>query len=140
MTTATPLPTVTAADHSAVLGLLELYFDAFHRSDAEQLARLFHPGALYAFADGEALKQLDMATYLPIVAARPAPASQGKTRDDRVLAIEFAGPRTALARVESRSAGKHYLDFLSLLKLDGRWQIVAKVFHVDSLEVTACRT
>jgi hypothetical protein len=133
-------PAATAEDFRALTACMELYFDAFHRSDARQIATLFHPGALYAFADGDALKQLDMANYLPIVAARPAPARQGRSRDDRVLSIEFAGPRTALVQAECRIAGKRYHDFLSFLKLNQRWQIVAKVFHVELEEVPACPT
>lgn len=133
-------PAAGAADFAAVNALLERYFEAFQHSDARALGELFHPGALYAFADGASLKQLDMATYLPIVAARPSPASRGETRDDRVLALLFAGPTTALAKVECRIAGKHYVDFLSLLKLSGRWWIVAKVFHVDTEEVRPCPT
>jgi len=140
MGTRTAPPAARAEDFQAILDRMELYFDAFHKSDARQLATLFHPRALYAFADGDALKQLDMATYLPIVAGRPAPASQGKARDDRVLSIEFAGPRTALVKAECRLAGRHYLDFLSFLRLDGRWHIIAKVFHVDTEEVAPCRT
>ena len=139
MTTTLARPSATAADFAAVLALLERYFEAFQHSDARALGELFHPGALYAFADGASLKQLDMATYLPIVAARPSPASRGEARDDRVLALEFAGPATALVKAECRLNGKHYVDFLSLLKLEGRWRIVSKVFHVES-EVRACPT
>lgn len=139
MTTTLARSSATAADFAAVLALLERYFEAFQHSDARALGELFHPGALYAFADGASLKQLDMATYLPIVAARPSPASRGEARDDRVRALEFAGPATALATVECRLNGKHYVDFLSLLKLEGRWRIVSKVFHVES-EVRTCPT
>lgn len=139
MTTTLARSSATAADFAAVLALLERYFEAFQHSDARALGELFHSGALYAFADGASLKQLDMATYLPIVAARPSPASRGEARDDRVRALEFAGPSTALATVECRLNGKHYVDFLSLLKLEGRWRIVSKVFHVES-EVRACPT
>jgi hypothetical protein len=92
---------------------------------------LFHPSALYGFVEGEQLRRLDMPTYLPLVALRPSPAAAGRTRDDRVLALDFAGPTTALARVECNIVGKHFVDFLSLLRIEGRWQIVAKVFHVD---------
>jgi hypothetical protein len=127
-----------ARDYGEVCALMERYFEAFHHSDARALAGLFHPGALYAFSDGGTLKQLDMATYLPIVAARPTPASRGLARAGRVLAIEFAGPATALVKAESRSAPRHFVDFLSLLKLDGRWWIVAKVFHVDVEEARPC--
>ncbi|MBK9385579.1 MAG: nuclear transport factor 2 family protein [Planctomycetes bacterium] len=119
---------------------MERYFEAFHHSDAGKLAQLFHPRALYAFADGEALQHLDMATYLPIVAARPAPALRGENSDARVLSIELAGERTALVKAACRMNGKRYLDFLSFLRIEGRWQIVAKVFHLVSEESAPCRT
>jgi 4-oxalocrotonate tautomerase len=135
-----PAAPAAARDYDEVCALMERYFEAFHHSDAGALAELFHPRALYAFSDGGTLKQLDMATYLPIVAARPAPASRGLARDGRVLAIEFAGPATALVKAESRIAARHFIDFLSLLKLDGRWWIVAKVFHVDVEEERSCPT
>lgn len=50
---------------------------------------------------------------------------------DRVLSIELVGPVTALARLRCSIAPKHFIDLLTLLWLDGRWQIVSKVFHYD---------
>ena len=72
-----------------------------------------------------------MDEYFPIVDARPSPASRGEARRDRILSIEFAGPVTAFARVECAIAPKFFTDFLTLVKLDGRWQIIAKVFHYE---------
>ena len=40
-----------------------------------------------------------------------------------------AGPVTAFAKVECAIPPKHFTDFLTLVKFEGRWQIVAKVFH-----------
>ena len=48
------------------------------------------------------------------------------------MSIDFAGPVTALARVECAIAERHFTDFLSLVHVDGRWQIMAKVFHYDT--------
>jgi len=50
------------------------------------------------------------------------------------LSIEFAGPVTAFARVECAIAPRFFTDFLTLVQLDGRWQIVSKVFHFDVVE------
>jgi hypothetical protein len=72
-----------------------------------------------------------MGEYFPIVAARPAPASRGEARRDRIVSLEFAGPVTAFARVECAIGPKRFTDFLSLIFVDGRWQIIAKVFHFD---------
>ena len=76
-----------------------------------------------------------MDEYLPIVDARPSPASKGEARRDRVIAVEFAGPVTAFARVECAIAPKSFVDLLTLVLVEGRWQIVSKVFHYDVYEV-----
>lgn len=123
------------SDHAAayveVAALLARYFDGLHHSDARALAELFHPAALYACASDGSLLALTMAQYLPLVAGRLSPASRGQPRDDHIDSIEFAGPVTALARVRCTIAPKRFSDLLTLVRLDGRWQIVAKVFHYE---------
>jgi hypothetical protein len=110
---------------------LQLYFDGLYHSDSERLAQAFHHQAIYASATGGHLVRMTMAEYFPMVDARPSPASRGEQRTDRVLSIDFAGPVTAIARVECSIGPKHFIDLLTLVHLDGRWQIIAKVFHFD---------
>ncbi|WP_429097677.1 nuclear transport factor 2 family protein [Aminobacter sp. BE322] len=45
--------------------------------------------------------------------------------------MEFAGPVTAFVRLNCAIGPKPFTDLLSLVKVDGRWQIVSKVFHFD---------
>ena len=123
-----------SADQAAVESLaatLQQYFDGLYHSDTERLARAFHPQAIYASATGGVLVLRTMGEYLPMVDARPSPASRGERRTDNVLSIDFAGPVTALARVECSIGPKHFTDLLTLVHVDGRWQIIAKVFHFD---------
>jgi len=122
---------MSAADFEAVAALLQTYFDGLHHSDTERLRQVFHPRAIYACATGETPLLLSMADYFPIVDQRPSPASLGQPRRDRIVAIEFAGPVTALARLECVIAPKAFIDLLSLICVDGRWQIIAKVFHYE---------
>lgn len=117
---------------SAVTGLLGLYFDGLHHSDTSILRQVFHPKAHYATASEGSLLELDMASYFPIVDKRPSPASRGEARADRILSIEFAGPVTAFAKVQCAIGEKSFTDFLSLIFVDDRWQIIAKVFHYDT--------
>ncbi|TWO64897.1 nuclear transport factor 2 family protein [Caenimonas sedimenti] len=123
-----------ASGFAEVSALLAEYFDGLHHSDSARLARVFHPEAHYFTATGGTLVHLDMARYLPIVEARPSPASRGEARSDRILAIEFAGPVTAFAKVNCSIAPRQFTDFLTLLKVDGAWRIVAKVFHYEVVE------
>jgi len=116
------------ADVEAVLAA---YFEGLYRSDTEILRRVFHPAALYASASGGTLLTLRMDEYFPVVDRRPSPASRGDVRTDRVIAIEFVGPVTALARVQCSILPKHFTDLLTLLFVDGRWQVMSKVFHFE---------
>lgn len=119
------------SDFDAVARLLGDYFDGLHHGDTAILRRVFHPQAGYYTATDGQLLHLDMATYFPIVDKRPSPASLGQARTDRILSIEFVGPVTALARVQCSIPPKHFTDLLSLVRLEGRWQIASKVFHYD---------
>jgi len=121
-------------DFDAVTALLQKYFDGLYHSDADLLGTIFHPRAIYASADEQPLLYKTMDEYLPIVAARPAPASRNEARTDKIESIEFAGGNTALARVRCSIGARHFIDFLSLTRIDGKWLIMAKVFHFEERE------
>lgn len=125
---AAPLAT-TALDE--VVELVRRYFDALYASDAELLAEVLHPSAIYATANDGTLLRLSMPEYFPIVEAREAPADRGEARTDAIESIEFAGPNTALARVVCSIGPKHFTDLLTLLRIDGRWWVIAKVFSFE---------
>ena len=120
--------------YADVAATLQTYFDGLYESDTERLAAVFHEDARYVCATDGRLLHLGMAEYFPIVDDRPSPASRGEARADRIVSIEFAGPVTAFARVNCRIGPKHFTDLLTLIRLDGRWQIIAKVFHYDMME------
>lgn len=122
-----------ADEYLSVLEVLALYFDGLHCSDIARLQRAFHARAHYVCATDAKLTYLTMAEYMPLVAARPSPQSRGEPRRDRVLSVEFAGPMTALVRLECSIGQKLFTDLLSLVKVEGRWQIISKVFHYERI-------
>lgn len=109
--------------------LLERYFDALYESDAKLLGELMHPAAIYASASERPLLIRTMDQYLPIVAARPSPASRAEPRRNRIDMIDCAGDETALAKVRCSIGDRDFVDYLSLVRSDGRWRIIAKIFH-----------
>ncbi|MBB4846078.1 4-oxalocrotonate tautomerase [Paucibacter oligotrophus] len=123
--------TGAAADFVAIHAVLQLYFDGLYHSDTQRLARVFHPQALYATAVGDKPIVWRMDEYFPVVDARPAPAASGQPRTDRVLSIELIGPVTAHARLQCSIPPKHFIDLLTLIQVDGRWQVISKVFHYE---------
>lgn len=126
-------------DYAAVAAVLQTYFDGLYYSDTARLREAFHPQARYVCAteaetQGSELLHLSMEEYFPIVDARPSPASRGEARADRIVSIEFAGPVTAFARVNCAIGPKVFTDLLTLVKTEGKWRIIAKVFHFDLKE------
>ena len=61
------------------------------------------------------------------VAARRRRLPMVRFRSD----YEFAGPVTALVRLHCAIGPRYFTDLLTLIHLDGRWQIIAKVFHYE---------
>jgi 4-oxalocrotonate tautomerase len=116
---------------AAIEGALQEYFDGLHHGDTERLRQVFHPQAIYASATDGELVHRTMQEYFPIVDARPSPASLLEIRRDRVVFIEPVGPVTAVARVECSIGPKRFDDVLTLVRIDDRWQIIAKVFHYE---------
>lgn len=136
--------TAHAQPFSAVAEVLQLYFDGLYHSDTQRLRRVLHPKAIYATAavdnpaEGPRIWRMD--EYWPVVDARPAPASRGEARTDQVLSIEFVGPVTALAKVQCSIGPKQFTDLLTLILVEGRWQVIAKVFHVEQRDATSALT
>ncbi len=117
------------SDFDAIGEVVGIYFDGLHHSDTQRLGRVFHPKAQYVCVTDGTLLYRDMAAYFPEVDARISPATRGETRRDEIVSIDFAGPVTARAVVRCSIGTRNFTDFLTLIKLDGRWQIIAKVFH-----------
>jgi 4-oxalocrotonate tautomerase len=123
-----------STEYEAVAKVLQTYFDGLYHSDTKRLGQVFHPQARYVCATEDKLVDLGMGEYFPIVDKRPSPASRNEPRADRIVSIEFAGPKTAFARVNCAIGPKRFTDLLSLILQDGRWQIVSKNFHFDLAE------
>ncbi len=116
--------------HPDIITALQTYFDALYFCDMEKLARVFHPKAIYATADEVPLLYRTMEEYFPVVAARESPASRNEERRDHIDSIEFAGENTAFARVRCSIGTRDFVDFLTFVRTDGQWRIIAKVFQV----------
>lgn len=111
------------SDLQQVEGLLQRYFDGLHHADTRLLdsifdddARLYAPGIRRSKAE-----------WLALVASRPVPQALGHTFAYQVLAIELCGEQ-ALAKVSCPLLGRHFVDYLGLLKEQGRWRIVVKQY------------
>lgn len=117
-------------DFNAVSCVLQTYFDGLHHADTRRLADAFHEKAIYATADETPLLFRTMDEYFTVVEKRESPAARAEPRRDAIDAIEFAGENTAFARARCSIGSRDFTDFLTLVRTDGTWRIMSKVFQI----------
>jgi Putative lumazine-binding len=122
-------------DLKIIEGVIQSYLDGLYEGDAGKIAGVFHPtSALTSVtSDGE----LDVAPrdkWLDKVRARQSPQQQGLPRHDHVLTIDLVSPTMAYVKLKCAIPPRFFTDQLSLLKIDGRWQVAQKVFTTEMRE------
>jgi hypothetical protein len=117
---------VPTAEYTAVIATANQYVEGLRIGDAQGVAQAFHKEAvMYGFTNGELLGG-PIKNLFDFVEKNGA-APKISTRLD-VLAIT---PTTAVVRVdmETDAIGADYNDYLTLIKIDGVWKVIAKVYH-----------
>ena len=114
--------------------VLRDYFDGLHDGDLEKFGRIFHPNAHLYATDGETITDWAREEYFEIIRGRQSASERGLARYDKILSIHKAGPNTALAIVNCAMPPRYFTDYLTLIRVGGRWQINSKTFHTDMHE------
>ncbi len=115
-------------EHDAIAKTLQHYIDGTRSGNGDDMKPAFHKDATifgYAGADlfGGPIQQLfDWSD-------ENGPAAELQAR---VASIDLAGT-VATVRLElTNLKGARYTDMFTLLKVDGEWKILSKVFHLHS--------
>lgn len=103
------------------------YFEGVRNSDTAAAHRAFHPVAImYSVHDGK-LAERSIPDWLKAIAERaPQPPKPDDVRR-RIVSVDVTG-NAATAKLELASRDGTITDYMSLLKVDGEWTIVGKIF------------
>ena len=115
-----------------ITSALWTYFDGLHEGDTEKLGSVFHPGCHLYSNTGSEFIDWPRDKWFEVVKGRESPKSQGLARHDRIISIDMSDDTTALAKVSCAIPPRYFTDYLTLLKLDGRWQVISKSFRFDT--------
>ena len=111
--------------------VLRRYLDLLYNGDTNLIETVFLPEAtVNSVADGK-IVSIDMAGFRERIAGRQSPASIGEKRDDKIIMVDISSPTTAMAKVECMILKNQYTDYLSFIKVSGKWGIISKVFHTS---------
>jgi putative lumazine-binding protein len=113
-----------------LIDAIQKYFNLMYDCNIANFADVFSPTAqLHGYRDGK-MVCWPAAEYKEVLKARQSPLSLGSPRQDSVLLIDIASASHAFAKVEVRIHAGIYHDYLTYHKIDGRWIITSKGYHL----------
>jgi hypothetical protein len=115
------------ADEAAIRQTVQYYFDGGKNRDSVALRKAFHPDARMLFTKDGQLVVVPIGEYIARVAGEKAKFGAVDSTTRKVTSVEVTGD-AAIARLELGRPDMVITDYMSLLKVDGRWQIVNKIF------------
>ncbi len=117
-------------DETAVRTLVQDYFIGLYEGDVDRLRRAFDPQAQVIGTVRGVPLRLDREAWLQRLSSQPSPSAQGERFDMSLRTLLITGD-VGLAAVRDLYRGLWFTDHLSVARLEGRWQIVCKLFHHD---------
>ncbi len=117
------------SDEKAAVRLpLELYLKAQATGDGEYIRKAFHTdGNMIFIRDGKYTSRT-FAEFIAGFTGKPA-ADEDKRRRS-IESIDIAG-NAATGKIILDYPTVKFVDFMTLLKIDGEWKIVSKVFYAE---------
>lgn len=111
---------------------VDVYFDALYNCDVTLLDRVFHPASTLFDVDEGPVVVDPYPAWREVVANRQSPASVNQVRDEHVLDITWLSEKAAVVHVRLQVLSAIFVDVLSFVDGPDGWQIVAKVWHLES--------
>jgi len=116
------------SEKAAVRVPLENYIKGHETGDPEYMKKAFHTeGNLIFIRDGKYATR-SFAEYIGGMTGKPAPDEKDRKR--AIETIDVAGT-AAVARVILDYPTVRFVDYMTLLKIDGEWKIVNKSFYAE---------
>jgi len=111
---------------------IDTYFDAIHHCDTEKLNAVFHPQSSLFDADNGSVFVEPIESFGRDVAGRSSPASKGQPRIAEILMVDYLSPVSATVKIRIQAHESVFVDHLGFVKDADGWQIVSKIWHLES--------
>ena len=112
------------SDYAMVEKTVSYYLDGGTNNDFETLKKAFHKTASMKYIGGEGYTEVNALEFFGS-RMKPGPKQDRKTR---IASIDIAG-NSANAKLEIEYPTFTFIDYMNLLKIDGEWKIVSKIFY-----------
>lgn len=117
------------AETLLVKQVMQNYMDGTFQADIEKLKSAFHPNAVMNGYLGPDCVLATPSVFVEDIASAPSMASQGDAYQAEIESIRIEGNVAAVVVSETGFRGAATLvDFFHLIKTDGEWKIISKLF------------
>jgi hypothetical protein len=117
----------------AITDSIQAYFDLMYDSDDTRFPAVFHEGAIVQGMRDGTLTIWSAQAFRDIMRSRPSPKSMQSPREEFILRIDCTSQDLATAKVRVRIGQTRFIDELTLHRIEGRFMVTSKAFHVDSI-------
>jgi len=115
-------------DEVQILKVVQFYFDGIIEYDEAKLREAFHPDAVVSGTDDTGA--LDSKPFQEWVLYTRGTAPDRAGRENTIVSVDISG-HAAVVKTDLAWPHVHYVDYLSLLKLDGTWVIMSKIWYKE---------
>ncbi|WP_103071297.1 nuclear transport factor 2 family protein [Aquimarina sediminis] len=113
-----------SSDYALVEKAVQYYLEGGTNNDFETLKKAFHKTATMRYIKKGSYTEVNALEFFEKV-MKPGPKQNRKTNIDYINITGHA----ANAKLEIEYPGFTFIDYMNLLKIDGEWKVVSKIFY-----------
>ena len=115
------------SDLTLITNIVQAYFMGTYEGKEDLLRMAFHSDAHVSGNINGQYHDWTLNDFISRVTCIPTASSKGEKYDKEILSIDISN-EAALAKARVRVNGLTFIDYITLLKIDGRWIIRNKSF------------
>ena len=117
-------------DEAAVRAALQHYIQGHATGDPAHMRLAFHPAARLFWSSADTLATRTSDEYIARMPGKPAADEATGIRKRTIEIVDVTG-NAAVGKIVLDYPDAHIVDYMSLLKTNGEWKIINKIFMTE---------
>ena len=110
--------------------VIEDYFYGTYSGDEKTIRQAFHSDVKILGIIKGNLFNWSLSDFLARVTEKPTAKEKDEKLDKKIIMIDITG-NSAMVKAEVFAGGLNFTDYITLLKVDGKWSIRFKSFYAE---------
>ncbi len=120
-------------DEQKIRVVVKGYFDGTYNGDKEMLLKVFHPDAHIVGIFNGALTDWTRSEFIKRVTSKPTQSERNEEYTKKIMTID-SEKDVAMVKAVIQTGGHYFTDYITLLKINGRWIIRNKSYTTSRVK------